>query len=289
MNINKDYIVGSKFRNICDHWVAKRHCEHQYAWKKNDAPLPDKKVMSLYCEGPHTSKDLDVLLDFISIHPDRQFILVTHNSDSMITKVELPSNIKKWFALNVEFDHDNIIPIPIGLENHTHVPYKQQLIDFVNGGCACKFCDYNKDNPRKPIPLAAFYITHWEREDLNKLISDKKIDAYVSNTPRYDEYLHQLAAFDFCLCPRGNGVDTHRIWEALYMGCIPIVKNHHTHSTIKDLPIMFIDHWEEVNQYMLHHIKQKFKQTQFNFEKLNFQFWKDWINTEKELLEAQND
>ena len=24
--------------------------------------------------------------------------------------------------------------------------------------------------------------------------------------------------------PRGNGLDTHRLWEALYLGCVPIVQ-----------------------------------------------------------------
>ena len=30
--------------------------------------------------------------------------------------------------------------------------------------------------------------------------------------------------FAFVLCPHGGGLDCHRNWEALCLGCIPIVK-----------------------------------------------------------------
>ena len=39
------------------------------------------------------------------------------------------------------------------------------------------------------------------------------------------EFLKDIRNHEFVLCPRGNGVDTHRLWETLYMGSIPIVKN----------------------------------------------------------------
>ena len=59
-------------------------------------------------------------------------------------------------------------------------------------------------------------------------------------------YLSSMAEADFVLCPRGNGLDTHRIWEALYMGTYPIVKRH---SMIEDLvsglPVWVVDEWQE--------------------------------------------
>eukprot|EP00965_Chrysotila_dentata_P239975 6203413-Pleurochrysis_carterae.AAC.2 len=37
-------------------------------------------------------------------------------------------------------------------------------------------------------------------------------------------YLEELGRYHFVLAPRGNGIDTHRLWEALLVGTIPIVK-----------------------------------------------------------------
>jgi len=52
-----------------------------------------------------------------------------------------------------------------------------------------------------------------------------------STNKEYPEYLSELSEHYFCLCPRGNGLDSHRFWESLYLGVIPvIVNNSHTSS-----------------------------------------------------------
>ena len=44
-------------------------------------------------------------------------------------------------------------------------------------------------------------------------------------------YYHLINKYKFILSPSGAGPDCHRTWEALYMGCIPIVIS----SSIKEL------------------------------------------------------
>ena len=56
-----------------------------------------------------------------------------------------------------------------------------------------------------------------------------------------ENYLTELSKYKFSLSPWGNGVDTHRVWESLYVGTIPSTKYHHTFSTSKDLPILFVN------------------------------------------------
>jgi hypothetical protein len=48
---------------------------------------------------------------------------------------------------------------------------------------------------------------------------------------------------------RGNGVDTHRLWESLYLGTVPIVgKDSWSESLAKlNLPIKFIEDWTNEN------------------------------------------
>src|SRR6185437_1247060 len=46
----------------------------------------------------------------------------------------------------------------------------------------------------------------------------------------FEDYLDALASSYFCISPRGNGIDTHRVWEALYLRTVPIV----TRSLVTD-------------------------------------------------------
>lgn len=45
----------------------------------------------------------------------------------------------------------------------------------------------------------------------------------------------------YVVAPRGGGEDTHRAWEALYLGAVPIVKHSPIDSVFKDLPVHFVD------------------------------------------------
>jgi hypothetical protein len=86
-------------------------------------------------------------------------------------------------------------------------------------------------------------------------------------------YLSDIRNHVFTLCPRGNGVDTHRLWEALYMGSIPIVKRDIAHSGWEDLPILWIDSWDEVTEEFLISERVRIESTAWNLEKLKIGYW----------------
>jgi hypothetical protein len=58
------------------------------------------------------------------------------------------------------------------------------------------------------------------------------------------EFLRAIRNHKFVACPRGNGVDTHRMWETLYMGSIPIVRRCESVAQWEDLPVCYIDSWD---------------------------------------------
>lgn len=120
-----------------------------------------------------------------------------------------------------------------------------------------------------PIGLAN---TMWEHEDLGNFanLSFEKTNNLFVNFQIYtnvekrrpcvdalgemlpmvtaQENLKRLSTYRWCACPEGNGVDTHRIWEALYTKCIPIVVKSpfidaFMHYTNHELPICVIDSW----------------------------------------------
>ena len=98
-------------------------------------------------------------------------------------------------------------------------------------------CFSTGTSPRHREPLAALI------RDVNDF---RWYEPDLSETGRI-RFLSQLRAHDFVLCPRGNGTDTHRLWETLYMGGIPIVRRTDCWlPLLRDLPVVVVDEWAEV-------------------------------------------
>ena len=57
--------------------------------------------------------------------------------------------------------------------------------------------------------------------------------------------------YKFILSPPGVGEDTHRTWEALYVGCIPIVRSSNLNELYKDLPVLIVDDWNIITKDFL--------------------------------------
>jgi hypothetical protein len=60
-------------------------------------------------------------------------------------------------------------------------------------------------------------------------------------------YLANLRKVNFVLCPEGNGLDTHRLWETLYMGGVPVVtSSKYLNSLYRRLPLVVLESWDEL-------------------------------------------
>lgn len=59
------------------------------------------------------------------------------------------------------------------------------------------------------------------------------------------EYYEDMCHSKFVLCPAGTGVDTHRIYEALYCGAIPVVLHSNLDHLYKKLPICILNSWTD--------------------------------------------
>ena len=42
------------------------------------------------------------------------------------------------------------------------------------------------------------------------------------------------------------GIDSHRVWEILHFGCIPIVTSSSLDSLYRQFPIIIVSHWSEL-------------------------------------------
>ena len=54
--------------------------------------------------------------------------------------------------------------------------------------------------------------------------------------------------YSFELCPEGNGLDTHRFYEALLLNTIPIVKRNSLESMYIQFPCVIVDDWKEITK-----------------------------------------
>jgi hypothetical protein len=61
-----------------------------------------------------------------------------------------------------------------------------------------------------------------------------------------EAYYEQLKSHRFVASPPGHGLDTHGTWEALLVGCIPIVPHSPLDPMFEQLPVWLIHSWEEV-------------------------------------------
>ena len=68
----------------------------------------------------------------------------------------------------------------------------------------------------------------------------------------YHNYTAGLLQSKFVLAPRGIGVDSFRVWEALSAGCIPVVDDTYLHRRLLDkLPAVFAADWSVVTPQFL--------------------------------------
>lgn len=170
---------------------------------------------------------------------DNNVILITGNSDFFVDDVlvnKMPSNIKFWFAQNVKTDSNKIIPIPIGLMNYEHSSrgsehglgffedsqekYIQEFIKKSESTQPTKLVYSNftvQTNPGHRIFIRDICI-NTEFIDWVKPNNDIGYCMEFFN-PFYTDILNYKAV----LCPTGHGIDSHRIYETLYLNRIPIV------------------------------------------------------------------
>ena len=207
--------------------------------------------------------------------------LITHQSDLKITKKifsSKPDCISKWYSINVDFKTKNLIPIPIGIANFhsknlnedefTNFKEKDDYINIKKGFLYINFNPNTNFSHRKGL-YPYFFKESWATVDPVSLI--------------HSEYKSKLSEHSFTLAPWGNGIDTHRFWEALYSGSIPITKNHMVYSSFKTIPKVLIDKYTDVNKDFLNLELQNFREkiNNYNFKELDFNYWKEIITNEK--------
>jgi len=204
-------------------------------------------------------------------HLNNNTILISHNSDLGIygnyLKYLEGNKIKKWYCQNREVYHPKLFSIPIGLANSQWPHGNQDLIESIR----------EKNNVKDILVYKNFDIhtNSYERSLCNNITNNNGIP--LSPPQTISDYWNTISKSVFIISPPGNGIDCHRVWEALYLRCIPIIKEHEAFSQFKHLPILFVKSWEEVTISFLHQQIKMFKNINFEIPELKINYWKEKI------------
>jgi hypothetical protein len=203
----------------------------------------------------------------------RNVVLVTHNSDYPVDRTllaSLPSNVVRWFAINAECVDDRIEPIPIGLANG--YANNAVRIEQIRSRDALQ--------PRRKLLLVNHRVETFPDERKRVYAHFESLGGSwvtLATPPRdatqTDAYVDRLMEHRFVACPRGNGLDTHRVWEALYARAIPVLRNDPAYRGFTGLPVLFVDDWSTVTESLLERALCEMAARRWDFSKLSASWW----------------
>lgn len=81
-----------------------------------------------------------------------------------------------------------------------------------------------------------------------------------------------MAGWRYAVSPPGNGIDCHRLWEALYLGVIPVISPP-LGGLLEGLPAIIVDNFAEVSLESLEAALERLDGP-FAWEKLTMSNWK---------------
>jgi len=266
---SKPFLTGDTFRQLS----TTTYCNKKLDLNKNEIIFVELYLLKFFQDQINDIK--------------KSFILISHNGDNLVNeqydKIINNKFLIKWYSANVVIKNKKIIPIPIGLQNRNCHHFgvtshfknlrinKQKKIPRV-------FCSFNFDtNPKI------------RKKALKTLIRLESVD--VINGLTAHEYRKILSTYMFVASPEGNGVDTYRTWESLYLNAIPIVIRNNLYSQFKNFPALVLDDWRELGSYTEHDLKKIYK---INLKKLKsckyiwYDYWKKNIQSSLKKIKVND-
>lgn len=233
-------VTGEFLQSLCDYTVINKRLNHTSI----DEVIPRTKQLFI-------EEEWDIVEPTsLFVYPDpglleatlerrawpKLRLLVVHNSDNqanynvLIPFLNANPQIYAWLQNNT-VTHSQIRSLPIGDQNRFwrggNGSYEPTMRTSRSAdreyGILYPWC--SDTNPMRRI---------WYAE--TKLLRSCK-DIIVLPRLDKDDYLDALGASSAVVCPPGNGLDTHRHWESLYMGAWAIVHdNAHTYCLLREYP-----------------------------------------------------
>ena len=217
----------------------------------DDLGIISEESTSVFVQGWPVSSAAKELAEYCAQgHKFPNASLIIHNCDEIPSDYQmmcLAESFKKVYSVNWLGDSELIAPLPIGLEN------RDKRRNGVPGDYAKAI---NKGLPgfeQRDINFLVCFSMHTnrlEREVALKYAVKTPGCHLVTDPITPKQYRNLLLRSKFVISPPGNGPDCHRTWEAMYLGAIPVVKKSSWPFQHKKLPVVQIEDWEELQNYL---------------------------------------
>ncbi len=281
-----DFIQGNKFTTIADFTFSPPvKFMDDYYNLPNTLDISRLKDKNTIFTTPFYAKELFNVIR----HLPQKFVIITHNGDNFVGNdgvgymdgkghhirtdyFTIPDNVIKWYATNVNTAHPKVEAIPSGLENDKWNKEKRKKERMVETLQLPK-------NIRNLVYMD--HSTTWnigERVKLYDILGNKPWVTALRLGANFERFLDNVYNHKFVICPRGNGIATHREWETLYMGTIPIQKKDLNNRFFTELPICFVNEWEEITEDFLNKEYERIRNNTWKMEMLTFEYWKNKIS-----------
>jgi hypothetical protein len=275
-----------------------KSCKARNSTPVSSSDFIDPLILNGHAPGESIYICTDALLNF-SHHFVEQihhpFTLVTGDSDTPINnnliqhgaikKILDHPHLVNWFAQNMVADHTKLHQMPIGMDYHTmwerpgtwglaqQSPFAQERVlmntlagapDFGDRFFA-GYCNWH------------FAIDRGDRQECLEKI-DKSISLIEKNhLPRISSWQRQAECM-FVISPEGAGIDCHRTWEAILLGCVPVIRKNKFSALLNHLPVVMLDDWSEFNSAHMIQQVDRLKSEKFNFSPMLLKHWEEKIN-----------
>ena len=283
-----DWVQGYKFVDVADFTYSPvNKAIDDYAKYPNTfdpEALSRDKVNFIYTCTMYLAR----LIRIINNLPQYRFVILNHNGDQHVEdgvigtyanakKVAeepyiLTENIIKLYTVNPDVIHPRIDMLPVGIENSMWKSMKKEII-----------FDLRKN--KKYVQRTGFALMNYgmstNREERQRVYALFKPKPWVTTYDKttYQEFYQLLSTFKFVFNPQGNCFDNHRMWEAWYLGCIPISKRSICIDFYKDFPHVIVDDWGQVTEEFLNEEYDRIHHMNFDQNKLLFAFWKNKVRS----------
>jgi hypothetical protein len=250
-------------------------------------------LLALHAPGRSIYVCTDALVNFASNflpqikHP---FVLVSGDGDTAVS-AELLSNkvvdallrselLISWFAQNLAVDHPKVKHLPIGLDFHTmwerpgawgisalsSIAQENTLFNTLAAAPAFNDRYMNAYCNWRAVP-------GWGDRDECYAKIDRSVCLFETGAISRASTWQRQSEFMFVVSPEGIGMDCHRTWEAIVLGCVPIVKRSAVTTLFIDLPVLVVNEWEEVNSQTLSSYAGSMGSRTFNYSPVFREYW----------------
>lgn len=176
------------------------------------------------------------------------------------------------------YAHDKVHPIPLGVSplikdsivTNTQLPRRNRT----------QLLMINDNGWRHRADVTRIVMKNFAHERPDLVMNN----TYSKKAGAKAAYLQELRSSKFILTPSGLGWDCYRIWEAIYLGVIPIIETYDRpvdawRDTLNDLPVLWVNHYDEVTPDMLQQEYSRLaaRADEYKYEKLTNACWIEYF------------